>query len=299
MKDWIIYQLVRFVSGLLGLLPLRWALALARGMGNIFYSVMSGRRNTALANVRQALGDLPEKERKKIVRASFQNVCLSVVELFRVDTFCRNAEKFFTLQGREHTENALAKGKGFILVCSHVGSWELLAMTPFLTGQTWSVVVKQIRNPYLNRRVDSLRRRMTLIPIPKQGAAREIFQRLKKNECVSILIDQWAGPEGIWGDFMGRETSTTSLPARIAHKTGCVLLPAFCFREKNGRYTLQIEPPFPVDSEHPDWETQTTLKLNRLLEEKIRSRPEQWVWTHKRWKAKPVILRKTALPGSA
>ena len=103
---------------------------------------------------------------------------------------------------------------------------------------------------------------------------------------VAIVIDQWAGREGVWVDFFGRATSTTSLPVRLAKKTGCALIPIYCLRKEIGRYEIQLLPAVPV-SDDADWEIRTTKRLNEILESQIRQYPEQWSWSHRRWKPAP------------
>ena len=117
------------------------------------------------------------------------------------------------------------------------------------------------------------------------------MRELRHNHGAAILIDQWAGPEGLWIDFFGRPTSTTSVPSRLANKTGCALVPAYCLRTSPGHYEIRICPEVSWDAGDKDWENQMTLRLNQILEKQIREHPEQWLWGHRRWKEKPSILR--------
>lgn len=291
MGYWLTFQWIRFFSFLLSLLPLNAAFWLARQAGNLCYVIMPQRRRVALGNIRSALGGTPVEQRD-LARASFQNAALSIVELFLVRKIRRQARERFRLLGNEHLEKAFAHGKGVLLVISHLGSWELLAFLPYLTGQPWSVIVKDIHNPYLNRRIDGLRREMNLVPISKAGSIKEVLRKLKHNEGVAVLIDQWAGGEGLWLDFFGRATSTTSIPARLAQKTGCLLVPAYCLRDASGHFSIHIEPAVESGREEAaDWENTMTKKLNRILEDQIRAHPRQWTWTHRRWKDKPAFSR--------
>ena len=108
---------------------------------------------------------------------------------------------------------------------------------------------------------------------------------------VAVLIDQWGGKEGLWIDFFGAPTSTTSLPSRLAKKTGCLLVPAYCLRKGIAQYEIQILPQVPLPLNESDWETNVTQRLNEILESHIRQYPEQWSWAHRRWKPKPETFR--------
>ena len=291
-SDWIIYQLVCILSFGLSLLPLNASFWLARQLGNLLYFCMPNRRKVTLENIQAALGqELTVKQQKKIARTAFQNAGLSIVELFLVKKIKHEARKRIRLMGNEHLEKAFSNGKGVLLVISHLVSWELLAFLPYLTDHLWSVVVKDIRNPYLNKKIDSLRREMKLMPIAKAGSIKEVLRKFRRNEGVAILTDQWAGNDGLWLDFFGRPTSTTSIPARLAKQTGCALIPAYCLRDAAGRYSINIEPQIEFNEVEKNWEVAMTGRLSRVLERQIRTYPEQWMWGHRRWKKKPAFSR--------
>ena len=90
--------------------------------------------------------------------------------------------------------------------------------------------------------------------------------------------------DGLWIDFFGKPTSTTSVPARLALRTGAALIPAYCLREASGQYRICIKPEVPIEGGPQDAEKATTSQLNRLLEKEFLEHPEQWIWNHRRWK---------------
>lgn len=278
--------------GLARLLPVGVSSWIARRFGDLVFWLLPGRRRIALENVDKAFGDsLATPEKGRIARAAFQNAALSMTELFIVEKIKKEAARRFTLTGNEHLEEAFAKQKGVVLVISHLGSWEYLSFLPFLTGRRWSVIVKEIKNPYLDNAVNAMRRVMTVNPVEKLSSIRLVLQQLKEGHGVAILIDQWAGDEGLWIDFFGTETSTTSIPVRLAEKTGCALVPGCCLRAAAGRYEIRLGKAIAPDLNRPDWESVTTQQLNEVLEKEIQKYPEQWLWGHRRWKGKPDIVR--------
>ncbi|HTL47571.1 MAG TPA: lysophospholipid acyltransferase family protein [Verrucomicrobiae bacterium] len=284
--------LARALVASAGRLPLNALEWITRRAGDLSCLFMPKRRGVAAANIDKAFGSsLSDAQKKNLVRAAFQHAALSIAELFLVRRIAARAREHFSLMGNEVLEKAFARGNGVVLVISHIGSWEYLSFLPFLTGQRWSVVVKHIKNPFMNREIDALRRVMTVTPILKNNSTRKVLQELKEDHGVAILIDQWAGPEGIWSPLFGAETSTTSIPARLAKRTGCALVPAYCVRTAPWKYEIQIHPEVPVQEPEGDWETATTRELDRLLERQILKYPEQWMWGHRRWKDKPSSLR--------
>jgi len=289
---WLQYLLVRFLALLATVLPVEISHRLACGFGTLSYWILGKRRKIALENITTALGDsLPSGRKKEIARSAFQSAALSMMELFTVEKIKKEAAARFKLFGNEFLEEAFLKKQGVVLVISHLGSWEYLSFLPFFTNRPWSVVVKNIKNPYLDKAIDSMRRVMTVNPISKDNSVRAIFQELKAGHGVAILVDQWAGDEGLWVDFFDTKTSTTSIPARLSERTGCALVSAYCLRTTPGHYEIHIEKPIVHDMAQAGWENTITQDLNEVLERQILTHPEQWLWGHRRWKNKPDNLR--------
>ena len=292
MRYWLESLLAKILSAFLTLLPFSVCDGIARKAGDLGFFLLRKRRAIAISNLDKAFGtSLPPERKNQIARAAFQNIAVSMTELFLIQKIEKDARSRFELEGREILDRAFERGKGVALVISHLGSWEYLSFLPYLTKHPWSVVVKALKNPHLNSMIDRLRRVTTVNPIYKVGSIRKVMQEIRANHGVAILIDQWAGGDGIWVDFFAHPSSTTSIPARLAKKTGCALVPAHCLRTAPGKYRIQILPEFAFDSQSQNWEHETTLKLNQELEKRILKHPEEWLWGHKRWKPKPVFSR--------
>ncbi len=287
--DYLLSFMIRSAAWALSFLPFSLVARLARSAGGLLYFVLIFRRKIALKNLDTAFGhSLPAKEKRRIARRSFQNMTLSATELFMVPRMIRRARSCFGFSNYHFLEQAFAKGRGVILAISHLGSWEYLSFLPYLQKPRWSVIVKDIRNPYLNRNINDLRRMMTVNPIPKKDSIKQAVRQLKQNHGVAILIDQWAGGEGIWKFFFGHPTSTTSVPARLALRFGSPIVPAYCIRTSPGFYTIEIHESVPAEGSS---ESELTQRLNRLLEEQIKRYPDQWLWAHRRWKPMPAGIR--------
>ncbi|MDD5226439.1 MAG: lysophospholipid acyltransferase family protein, partial [Candidatus Omnitrophica bacterium] len=264
---WLQYLVVRLLALLARALPVEISHRVACGFGTLSYWILGKRRKIALENIAQALGNsLPDRRKKEIARSAFQSAALSMMELFTVEKIKKEAATRFKLIGNEFLEEAFLKNHGVVLVISHLGSWEYLSFLPYFTNRPWSVVVKNIKNPYLNTAIDSMRRVMTVNPISKDNSVRPILQELKSGHGVAILVDQWAGDEGLWVDFFDTKTSTTSIPARLSEKTGCALVSAYCLRTAPGHYEIHIEKQVVHDMEQENWKSKITKDLNEVLE---------------------------------
>ncbi len=282
------YCFIRILRSVASLLPWAWIAALTRAVTGVVYRLYGSRRRIALRNLDRAYGKfLKRREKEAIARRSFQHIGLSLVEFFLMKKSMKTARADFKFSGLEHLKTAFARGKGVVLVISHLGSWENLSMLPYLTAHRWSVVVKRIKNPHVDRDFNRLRRAAKLTPIYKKGSVRPVLKQLRANHGVAILIDQWAGPEGLWQDFFGHATSTTDIPARLAKKMGSALIPAYCIRRGDHAFEIQIHPELPKDKQANLSVPAITKKLNEGLEAQIRKYPDQWFWGHKRWKPRP------------
>ncbi|MFZ5801571.1 MAG: lysophospholipid acyltransferase family protein [Candidatus Omnitrophota bacterium] len=270
------------------------ACKIAEAFGALAFFFMRKRRRIALENIGRAFGErLSDPEKVILARKSFESVALSILELFFVRRTRLNYQHIFHINGLEYMDQALQEGQGVVLVISHLGSWEYSGFLGLFTKADRYVIVKNFRNPRVTRQINELRLVIPTHPIPKDdpGALREVLRQLRRNNIVAVLIDQWSGPSGLWVPFFGQETSTTSLPAKIAARSNSPIVFASCIRASFGRYEIYFEPAFHVDLQDPNWEYNTTLALNKTLERKVREVPSQWIWGHRRWKAKPAGMK--------
>lgn len=278
---------MRLVMALLNLFPISVSTWLARRIGTAAFLIMASRRKIAFNNLAIAFGNSKSNaERKRIVLESFCHLATCLMEFFRLPGSVEKVRQHVRMKGAEYLKRAFARKKGVVLVMSHLGPWEYLGFLTYITRYSTVVLGRPIRNFYFYRWIKSLRKAVNLDYSDKRLGPRRLLSELRKNHLVAITIDQWAGNEGLWIDFFGRPTSTTSLPARMAKRTGCALIPAYCIRVASGEYVVSILPEVSIadTDKRDDWVENMTKQLNSLLEEQICSFPEQWLWTHKRWK---------------
>ena len=278
------FLFLKSISMILNGLPMSISAWMVRGIGWWMSLILPARRKIVMDNLTIAYGDsLTLKEKQKLATESFQNLAMSLMELFRIPVLLKDAEDRFRFEGIEHLDAAFKKGNGVIFVVSHLGAWEYLSFLFYLRDYPCSVVVTGTKNPYIYRWIERIRSMTRIKPLYKRNSIRQVMGEIKQNRLVAILIDQWAGSEGLWVDFFSEPASTTSIPGRLALKTGAALVPGYCIRIRPGYYKIVISPEVSPE-QGPRAEEETTLKLNRLLEEEIRIYPEQWSWTHRRWK---------------
>ena len=265
---------------------------LGSGLGDFLYFVLKKRRRIALNNLQIAFGnEMSTVERAKICRSSFQQIGKTAIEFLRFPqlTF-DNVWEEVTVDGQEHLIQALNQGKGAIVFLPHFGNWELLAMVyGALIPNQAKAIAFPLKNRYLNALVSQYRERLSLKLITRRQAVRETLRALKENYAVGFFADQNAGREGVFVDFFGKQASAVRGPATLALKTGAPLLLSMAIRQPDDRHHVLITPELDLEmSGDLEQDVQTnTAHLLKILETYIRQYPDQWLWTHNRWKTQP------------
>ena len=121
----------------------------------------------------------------------------------------------------------------------------------------------------------------------KKGIAgiREVINYLKDNHSIALMVDQRVS-EGKRLPFFGRNALTTTVPAQIALKHKCDIVPIYIVRKPNNDFEMEVYSPIvTTDLENSEKnKIDISLKLNIIIEKMICKEPGQWIWTHNRWK---------------
>jgi KDO2-lipid IV(A) lauroyltransferase len=272
-------------------LPLKASLELGAGLGLLVYG-LGIRRGVALSNLERVFPERPQRWRKAIAGSLYRNLGRNLAELLRFPAMSRtevlNSVEF---QGLEHFEEARKGGKGALLVTAHFGNWELYGAAIACAGYPLSMVVYPQHNRRVDEQLNRLRRGKGSEIIYKRDAAREIFRALRQNRFVAVLIDQDAGSDGIFCDFLGHPASTARGPALLAYKAGAPLIPGAIVRIFRGKHIGYIHdiiyPKFDQPAESEVF--RLTQELNSIISGYIREHPDHWYWVHRRWKTRPPV----------
>ena len=265
---------------------------LGSGLGSFLYLALKKRRRIALENLQIAFGDeMSADERAQICRESFRQIGKTAIEFLRFPqlTF-ENIWDEVTVEGKEHLIGALNQGKGAIVFLPHFGNWELLALVyGALIPDRAKAIAFPLKNRHLNALVSQYRERLSLKLITRRQAVRETLRALKGGYAVGFFADQNAGREGVFVDFFGKPASAVRGPATLALKTGAPLLLSMDIRQSDDRHHVIITPAIDLEiSGDLEQDVQTnTAHILKILETYIRQYPDQWLWTHNRWKTQP------------
>jgi KDO2-lipid IV(A) lauroyltransferase len=248
-------------------------------------------RAVGLFNLRLAFPDWTEPERRRVLLCTFRNLGRMLADFASFPQLTRdNIERLIVYDGFEHYALARDQGRGVIFLTGHFGNWELSSFAHSLYGYPLNFTVRSMDNPLLDTLITRYRTMSGGRPVEKNDFARRALQALKQGEAVGVLMDtNMLAGEGIFVELLGRLACTTTAPARLARKTGAVLVLGLAIWDSSlGKYRLRFEPVPWVPHRDPEEEIRlNTARFTKLLEGYIRRYPDQWLWVHRRWKTRP------------
>lgn len=278
------------VSFFAGLLPEPVMVALADLLGWVWFHLLRYRRTVIMENLARAFPEKDEAARRRLGLAACRHLVRTLFEFLRIPRYQKiGLESVVRFEGLEHFERARAKGKGVLCLSGHLGSFELCVGAVAKRAAPVNLVVKPFA-PGVDRFVNRIRHDSGLGVIYAEGAVRPIIRALKNDESVVFVLDQNATRRiGVFVEFFGEEACTMSALATLAARTGAAVIAATPYRDEEGRHVLKVHPEIPLEEKSSQKETvqHMTQVYTRFLEDAIRAHPEQWFWTHKRWRTRP------------
>ena len=283
---------VRSFLGSVGALPLATSMKFGKSLGKLLGASFPKLGKTARRNLEIAFPEMPDSEKEKIIRGTFESLGrhLGFVSHFRKFQH-EDIRNLVELEGRENFDRARETGKGILFFTGHFGSWEVFNLLPPAFGFGMNILVRRIDNPLVESFVDNFRTRFGSVTLDKTKSARTMFRVLENGELLGILADlNVQEREGTFVDFFGVPASTTTSIAKLAVKTDAIVLPAFAvWEESKNKYVVHLEPSveYRKDDNSDENITELTQKITNIVERYVRKYPEQWLWIHKRWNTRP------------
>ena len=191
--------------------------------------------------------------------------------------------KFIEIEGIKNLEKIKENKKPVVFISGHFSNFELMAMHVEKSGINLAAIYRPLNNIFLNKSMEFIRTNYICKNQIKKGRAgtRKILENLKKGNSIALMIDQRV-TEGIKINFFGDLASTTTIPAQIIKKYKCDLVPIYIERKRKHNFKMFVSSPIVIKSEKSQEEI--SIHLNKILEKMILRNPDQWIWTHDRWK---------------
>lgn len=284
----MLYTFVKLLSRLVCMLPG----SVRRGIGNFlgefcWLIVPRKRRNMAVNNIMCGLG-VDKYKAVKMAKSSTTRFGRMFMEVLAMPKLTKTGiEQIVAIKGGENLSAALAQGRGAILATAHSGNWEILGAALAMHGFPLVAVVQKQTNAAMDRFINEYRT-LAGMHITYKTGVREMVRLLGEGKIIGLLMDQDAH-DGVFVEFFGRPASTPTGAAALARMKDAPIVPAFITENDDGTHTAIIHQPVWVNKT-ADREQDIILTiqyLTNIIEQHIRTYPDEWFWLHNRWKHQP------------
>lgn len=290
-----VYLLIRAAGVVVSILPRPLAIALAKMLGVVAFSVLRAERVITMHNLREAFPEKSPAERRRIGRAAMGNLMVVGMEMLRARFYSRDrvlSSVYLDPDSEALYHQLMNEGRGVVFVGGHYCNWELLGARTAAVGYPGVGVMQNLGNPFINRELKMMRDKLGGRLAARGVALREAIRMLKEGGAIFLLADQEADlHSGIFTNFFGKPTVTFTGPASLAVRYNAPLVATSIYRER-GRYRAFFERlDNPILAELPpgaDEDTHIrilTESFVRWLEKQIRTDPKQYLWLHRRWES--------------
>ncbi len=225
--------------------------------------------------------NISSKECKRIIENMWKNYGMTFVEYMFLYRF-QKQNSHISIKGLNNLSSA-SEGLPVIFVSGHFANFELMSMEITKKGIKLATIYRPLNNIFLNPLMEYLRKKYICKNQIQKGinGVRETIKYINKNYSIALMIDQRLG-EGEKIDLFNKPAMTTTLPAQLSKKYNLNIVPVYIERVGNDKFNLE----FQKIIKPGDYKSKIamTKKLNKVLEEMISRNPNQWIWSHNRWK---------------
>ena len=225
---------------------------------------------------------ISNSEKENISLSMWSNYGKTFIEYAFLDKF-KKEKNFVSFENERVLDNILNSKESVIFVSGHFANFELMSMEITKKGINLATIYRPLNNYFLNPFMEYLRKKYICKNQIRKGrlGVREAIQYINNEHSIALMIDQRVS-EGEITNFFENPCLTTTLPAQLALKYKLKIVPLLIKREKNNCFEISCEAP--IDSKNFKDKIHLTSFLNTKLEIMIKKNPEQWIWTHNRWK---------------
>ncbi len=255
----------------------------------VLYYIIGYRRKTVNTNLTNSFPDKSESEIKQITKKFYRQ--LSDIFIENIAIFKMSKKRVLRMVRLEETDiykKLYNSNKSIIGVTAHYSNWEVFLTLPEIVPHTVFGVYKPLQNTLFDKEFYKMREKFGAVPITMNDTFKTILKLHKENKLtfLGLIADQ--RPIKInkkyWTTFLNQETAVYLGPEKIAQKLNHAIIFTYLEKVKRGRYIIKTELLLEDVSQCKEYEiTETHL---RFLEKLIIENPENYLWTHKRWKFK-------------
>tara|TARA_B100001996_G_C18581025_1_gene562246 strand:- start:227 stop:1087 length:861 start_codon:yes stop_codon:yes gene_type:complete len=250
----------------------------------IFFGPFVRSKEKIINNLKSSSIGADDLERKKIIRKMWGNYGRILAEYPFLEKFKKNIfKKYIEIEGIQYLEEIKKNNKKVVFISGHFNNFELMAMQLENLGLNVATIYRPLNNIFLNGIMEKIRLNHICKKQIKKGKSgtKKLLQLFKDGFSIALMIDQRVS-EGIKSKLFNRHALTTTIPAQLVKKYNVDVVPIYIERKDNIYFKMYADKPIVFD-EGKSLE-EITDELNEVLEKMILKNPDQWIWTHDRWK---------------
>ena len=283
-KYFIQFIIIIFLFIIFKLIGLKLSTYLSGKLFSLFGPLFRSNK-LSYSNLTKALPQLNDTEIKNTLKIMWLNYGKIFAEYMFIKDFRKSKEfkKNIIIENQNALEKIKNSNKPVIFISGHFNNFELMAMHIEKSGIDLAAIYRPLNNRFLNPIMEKIRKKYICKTQIKKGMSgtKEILKYFKNGTSIALMIDQRVS-EGINVKFFNNNALTTTIPAQFVKKFQADIVPIYIERLNGNNFKIKIiDPPQFAKDESIE---KITLELNYILEKMIKNNPEQWIWTHNRWK---------------
>jgi KDO2-lipid IV(A) lauroyltransferase len=235
-------------------------------------------------NIKRAFPDLNSKEINKIKSSMWNNYGRVFAEYIYMKNFRHgNLSKNISIEGEDILTNIKKQNQKVIFISGHFSNFELMAMQIDKLDLKIGAIYRPLNNIFLNKIMERIRKKYICKNQIKKGIGglKELIKLNNEGYSTALMIDQRVS-QGIKSNFFNEEAFTTTVPAQLVKKFNIPVVPIFIERYEGIKFKMKVFKPVHFSVE--DTIENITADLNKILEKMILDNPNNWIWSHNRWK---------------
>ena len=235
-------------------------------------------------NLERIVKNLTNNDKEKVTNKMWSNYGKTFIEYIYLNHFKKNSDHIEIIN-KEIIEDLVKNNKKAIFISGHFANYELMSMELTKLNLKLATIYRPLNNIFLNPFMVYLRKKFVCKNQIKKGinGVKQSLNYMEKNYSIALMVDQRLS-EGVRVPFFNELASTTSLPAQLAIKFKCDIIPIYISRKDGDRFKMEIMKPIKINLNKKNEKDEITKQINELLEKLIVRDPSQWILTHNRWK---------------
>ena len=235
-------------------------------------------------NIKNVFPEINPQQLNKIKSSMWNNYGRVFAEyMFMKEFRSGSLSKNISIEGEEILQKIKENNQKVIFISGHFSNFELMAMQIDKLGLKVAAIYRPLNNIFLNVIMEKIRKKYICKNQIKKGIGglRELIRLNKQGYSTALMIDQRVS-QGIKINFFREKAFTTTIPAQLIKKFSIPVVPIFIERYEGLKFRMKVYNPINFSNE--DSIENITAQLNKTLENMIINNPNNWIWTHNRWK---------------